>query len=66
MMDLTFDASTFASLNVQTDLTNLDQECCGGPFHAGGGSAATEADGSFVRVSIVGTARNESAVWNLP
>ena len=35
MMDLPFDASTFDFLNVQIDLTNLDLECCGAPFHSG-------------------------------
>ena len=33
LLGLTFDASTFKFLNVQIDLTNLDLECCGAPFH---------------------------------
>ena len=35
MMGLTFDVSTFDFLNIQIDLTNLDLECCGAPFHSG-------------------------------
>lgn len=35
LLGLTFDASTFDFLNVQIDLTNLDLECCGAPFHSG-------------------------------
>ena len=35
LLGLTFDALTFDFLNVQIDLTNLDLECCGAPFHSG-------------------------------
>ena len=35
LLGLTFDALTFDFLNVQIDLTNLDLDCCGGPFHSG-------------------------------
>ena len=35
LLGLTFDITGFDFLNVQIDLTNLDLECCGAPFHSG-------------------------------
>lgn len=35
LLGLTFDVTGFDFLNVQIDLTNLDLECCGAPFHSG-------------------------------
>ncbi len=35
LLGLTFDITGFDFLNVRIDLTNLDLECCGAPFHSG-------------------------------